>query len=171
MPAAAWYYCWFYFCRLQLFYSRQPWHDRLLAWSCTDECAYQCMWKTVENVYRKNEIPVQQFYGKWPFVRLWGIQEPASAIFSIFNLMPHIYMVCKIVKKIPSETVMFPVWVGYSIVSINTWIWSTVFHTRDWEVTEKVRIRLPYIPSDYKTFLGEGSSICILGKTHYAFLY
>ena len=126
--------------RLQLFHANQAWHDRLLRWSCPEECSYQCMWDTVENSYRKNDFPVQQFHGKWPFIRILGIQEPASALFSIFNLLPHIYMFRKIRKLIPSETKTYNVWLGYSLVSINTWTWSTIFHTRDWDITEKVRI-------------------------------
>ena len=85
---------------------------------------------------------MQQFYGKWPFIRFLGIQEPASAAFSIFNLVPHIYMLRKLVRTIPSETVTYRIWVGYSLVSINTWTWSTIFHTRDWDVTEQVSIKM-----------------------------
>ena len=123
---------------LQLFHLRQPWHDWLLSWSCRDDCSYQCMWDTVENSYRKNKLPVQQFHGKWPFIRILGVQEPASALFSILNLLPHVYMLRKIIQTIPSETITYRVWIGYALVSINTWIWSTAFHTRDWNLTEKV---------------------------------
>ena len=126
--------------RIKLFHLQQAWHEKMLSWSCNDECAYQCMWDTVDNSYRKYGFPVQQFYGKWPFIRFLGIQEPASAFFSILNLLPHIYMLRKMVKTIPSDTITYRVWVGYSLVSINTWFWSTVFHTRDWDVTEKVCI-------------------------------
>lgn len=44
----------------------------------------------------QNFLPFQsgrntpQFYGKWPFVRIIGIQEPAAALFSIFNLAAHV---------------------------------------------------------------------------------
>ena len=84
---------------LQLFHLRQPWHDWLLSWSCRDDCSYQCMWDTVENSYRKNKLPVQQFHGKWPFIRIFGVQEPASAFFSILNLLPHVYMLRKIIQN------------------------------------------------------------------------
>jgi len=29
-------------------------------------------------------------------------------------------------------------WIGFGVCSINTWIWSTIFHTRDFEFTEKM---------------------------------
>ena len=122
-----------------MFHAQQAWHDRLLLWSCPEECSYQCMWDTVENSYRKNGYPVQQFHGKWPFIRFFGIQEPASAIFSIFNLVPHILMFRKMKRLIPRDTKTYWVWLGYSLVSINTWTWSTIFHTRDWDITEKVK--------------------------------
>ena len=102
------------------------------------------MWDTVHNYYRKHNAPVQQFHGKWPFIRILGIQEPASAVFSIFNLVPHIYMLRKLVRTVPSETVTYRIWIGYSLVSINTWVWSTIFHTRDWDVTEKVSTKRLY---------------------------
>ena len=31
----------------------------------------------------------QQYHGKWPFSRAWGVQEPASAVFSVANLAVH----------------------------------------------------------------------------------
>ena len=132
----------YYYSRLQLFQRRQAFSEWLLSWSCYDECSYICMWDTVNNLYRKNNAQVQQFHGKWPFIRILGIQEPASAIFSIFNLVPHIYMLRKIVRTIPSETVTYRIWIGYSLVSINTWLWSTIFHTRDWDITEQVSIKI-----------------------------
>ena len=122
-----------------MFHLQQAWHDRLLFWSCPEECSYQCMWDTVENSYRKNGYPIQQFHGKWPFIRIFGIQEPASALFSVFNLIPHILMLRRIGESIPRETKTYFVWLGYCLVSINTWTWSTIFHTRDWDITEKVK--------------------------------
>ena len=34
-------------------------------------------------------LPVLQYYGKWPFVRLGTVQEPAAALFSLLNLLAH----------------------------------------------------------------------------------
>lgn len=63
---------------------RLPWVLRLLRWGCGEECQYQCMWQVTSEDVRLNR-PVKQFFGKWPFVRVFGVQEPASAIFSAFN--------------------------------------------------------------------------------------
>lgn len=46
---------------------------KYLGWSCTDECQYQCMWRTVDyfvEIEKRQTVP--QFYGKWPFVRFYG---------------------------------------------------------------------------------------------------
>ena len=33
---------------------------------------------------------------------------------------------------------MYSVWIGYGIVSLNAWLWSTIFHSRDVDLTEKM---------------------------------
>ena len=71
-----------------------------------------------------------QFHGKWPFVRVLGIQEAASALFSVLNLLPHVFMLRKLRAQVPPGTRMRNVWTAYGLVSINTWTWSTIFHTR-----------------------------------------
>jgi len=42
------------------------------------------MHSIMDKVFEKGE-PVQQYYGKWPFWRLLGMQEPASLLFSTLN--------------------------------------------------------------------------------------
>lgn len=38
---------------------------------------------------RRKGINLEQYYGKWPFTRVLGVQEIASVIFSIANFIPH----------------------------------------------------------------------------------
>ncbi|KAJ9590287.1 hypothetical protein L9F63_027876, partial [Diploptera punctata] len=64
----------------------QPFYLKLTKWTCRDECSYNCMWKTVDAFINRN-WNVPQFHGKWPFVRIFGIQEPASVLFSISTLL------------------------------------------------------------------------------------
>lgn len=45
------------------FKSKQPWIRQVLRWSCTDECRYTCMWKTVR-AFEKDGSPIPQFFGK-----------------------------------------------------------------------------------------------------------
>lgn len=56
----------------------QPVYLRFLGWSCEEECKYQCQWGTIEflmspdvNISWKN---IPQFYGKWTFRRILGVQ-------------------------------------------------------------------------------------------------
>jgi len=120
------------------FQKQQPQIERWLGWHCFDECDYQCMWSTIQALGR-----VYQFHGKWPFVRIYGVQEPASALFSVFNLVSHLVMASKLWRAIGGgvnsrwSCPTFKVWMTYAVISVNAWTWSTVFHTRDVSWTEK----------------------------------
>lgn len=118
------------------FVSLQPWYLWLFQWSCKDECRYQCMWKTVD-AFKKDHIGVPQFYGKWPFVRFLGIQEPASVLFSIMNGLWHL-RILTYRKLVPTKIPMYYIWHVYALIGFNAWFWSTVFHTKDTEFTEKM---------------------------------
>nr|XP_022305826.1 post-GPI attachment to proteins factor 3-like [Crassostrea virginica] len=121
---------------LQHFRESQPWVEALLHWSCGDECQYQCMWTTVE-AFRKDNIDVPQFYGKWPFVRVLGVQEPASVVFSVLNGLYHL-RIFSYRAAVPSSTPMYYVWHVVAAIGIHAWTWSTIFHTRDFPLTEKM---------------------------------
>ncbi|XP_037084681.1 post-GPI attachment to proteins factor 3-like [Pollicipes pollicipes] len=110
---------------------------RGLVWTCPDDCKYECMWKTVD-AFVENGIDIPQFYGKWPFVRWLGMQEPASAIFSILNLLGHVLMLVRFTRLVPRRAPLYWLWIAYSLVCINAWFWSTVFHAKDSDVTEKL---------------------------------
>ena len=73
-----------------------------LPWSCNDHCHYGCMWMAedihrafIANKANSEDYKPKKFEGRWPFYRLWGIQEPASAIFSIANSLPFAYYFLK----------------------------------------------------------------------------
>ncbi|EGG02659.1 uncharacterized protein MELLADRAFT_72754 [Melampsora larici-populina 98AG31] len=44
---------------------------------------------------------IVQFHGKWPFKRWHGIQEPLSALFSIFNLLTYLFSYYQLKHTIP----------------------------------------------------------------------
>jgi hypothetical protein len=81
-------------------------------------------------------LEVYQYYGKWPFYRLHGIQEPASVVFSIGNGLVHLYYFRQIYKQCPSTYFLKGFMLLYTCIGINAWLWSTVFHSRDVKVTE-----------------------------------
>ncbi|VDN18707.1 unnamed protein product [Dibothriocephalus latus] len=112
-------------------------HERAVVWNCEDECKYNCIWWAVE-AFQQDGLPVPQFYGKWPQVRIFGIQEPASALFSLLNLFAQWHTLNLFCENIPWRSPMSFTWVFFSLVGINAWFWSTVFHTYDTRFTEYV---------------------------------
>ncbi|RUS71230.1 hypothetical protein EGW08_021011 [Elysia chlorotica] len=120
----------------EVFSQRQPFHMKLLRWTCEDECKYDCMWTTVE-AYNQDGSSVPQFYGKWPFVRYAGIQEPASMVFSLLNALCHLAILVYR-SKVSKSTQMYYVWHGMALVGVITWSCAMIFHTRDTPLTEKL---------------------------------
>ncbi len=47
---------------LKEFQEKQTFFEYAFQWSCQDECAYECMWKTVDSM-KSNGQPVVQFHG------------------------------------------------------------------------------------------------------------
>eukprot|EP01134_Creolimax_fragrantissima_P006918 CFRG6918T1 len=116
-------------------------HLSLLGWTQTEDCRYTCMHR-VTKYDKENERPIRQFYGKWPFTRIFGIQEPASVLASILNALAHIWGIHMYRKAIPAgkayECSLRTIWLTWSLFSINAWVWSTIFHCRDTPFTEKM---------------------------------
>lgn len=102
---------------------------RLTRWTCTDDCKYQCMHMLTDIAIRESS-KIHQYYGKWPFWRLFGMQEPASVAFSLWNMYYHIQGWRQLRSKIPSDHPMRSYYLTCAIVSVNAWLWSAVFHTR-----------------------------------------
>ena len=117
---------------LDYFKTRQcdiPLLFRLARWTCEDECRYQCMRFITDNAVKEQE-PILQYYGKWPFARFAGMQEPASVAFSVLNLVAHFHGSQMVSKRVPLDHPMRPYYLTWSYISINAWFWSSVFHTR-----------------------------------------
>jgi hypothetical protein len=95
------------------------------------------MWSAVE-YFRGRIKRTPQFHGKWPFVRLGGIQEPASALFSVANFIAFAYMLTAFLRMVPSEAPMYYAWTLYCCIGMIAWICSTIFHSRDTPLTEKL---------------------------------
>jgi len=102
---------------------------RFTRWTCTDECKYHCMRFLTDNAVQEHQ-PIMQYYGKWPFVRYAGMQEPASVAFSVMNLIAHVQGARIVSRRVPRDHPMRPYYLAWSYISINAWFWSSVFHTR-----------------------------------------
>ncbi|XP_045473171.1 post-GPI attachment to proteins factor 3 [Harmonia axyridis] len=106
-----------------------------MQWPCFDECRYNCMWDTVEKLESAN-VSIPQFHGKWPFVRVLGIQEPASTIFSFLNFLFHLKWIKIFRKRVFSGAPLYWMWHVFACVNLNAWFWSIIFHARDTQFTE-----------------------------------
>ncbi|KAK9761088.1 hypothetical protein K7432_014267 [Basidiobolus ranarum] len=110
---------------------------RLTLWTCLDDCKYNCMQQITESAAKSGE-QIVQYYGKWPFIRIFGLQEPASVVFSILNGWAHWHHWNAIKIRVPDQYFLKPFYFGYAIVGMNAWLWSSVFHSRDTSLTEKL---------------------------------
>ncbi|KAJ7063646.1 Per1-like protein [Mycena amicta] len=110
---------------------------RVTRWTCEDNCKYTCMHHITTRDKHLGD-PVHQYYGKWPFWRLAGMQEPASVAFSLLNFWAHWRGLSRVRREIPDSHPMKRYYIIWSFTGLNAWIWSAIFHTRDWPVTEKL---------------------------------
>lgn len=137
----------------------------IMQWDCLSDCRYHCMW-LLENKKKASSdhshTPVEKYFGKWPFLRFLGAQEPASVLFSLFNLFGAAACLLSISQQIAIQqqnnhkkkwTSSYPtkerkkksalyamipsMWTWYFFLSCNAWLWSSVFHCRDTKSTEK----------------------------------
>ena len=69
-----------------------------------------------------------------PFERYWGLQEPASVLFSLFNIIPHAYFVSKYLNFSPSSH--SPSLLLHALMGIMAFSFSAIFHSRDFPLTE-----------------------------------
>lgn len=113
----------------------------LTLWTCPQNCDYLCQRTVTANRIGRGES-IEQFHGKWPFQRVFGIQEPMSVLFSILNFIPHYYGIKKLRRFLkPSLTtprVLVYTYIGIAITGMNAWTWSSVFHVRDFVLTERL---------------------------------
>lgn len=140
----------------------------LWRWDCPADCSYVCMW-LMERSRPSDAGPVQKYYGKWPFRRWMGMQEPAAVLFSLLNLAAHAHCLARFVRlcralgkgrqrqakgrrqerggggsgggEVAARGGGYPyrwLWGGYMALSINAWLWSAVFHSRDTRLTERL---------------------------------
>ena len=82
--------------------------------------------------------PIVQFHGKWPFLRFLGMQEPFSVLFSFLNFLAHRNGLAKIRDRIPSDYPLQIYYIAFSYIGMASWVFSMIFHTRDFDVTEKL---------------------------------
>lgn len=116
-------------------------HLRLLFWDCPQECDYTCQHVITDQREALDPPmmePVVQFHGKWPFHRFLGMQEPFSVLFSLFNFLAHRWGMQKLRNEVPARYSLRTYYLGFGYFGLASWIFSMVFHTRDFNITEKL---------------------------------
>ncbi|TKA60222.1 hypothetical protein B0A49_11332 [Cryomyces minteri] len=114
---------------------------RLLLWDCPSECDYNCQHIITDKRLARDPPhlqPILQFHGKWPFYRFLGMQEPFSVIFSLFNFLAHDYGMQRIRENIPVNYPMRKYYITLGYFGLASWVFSMIFHTRDFSITEKL---------------------------------
>ncbi|KAI8635195.1 Per1-like-domain-containing protein [Xylariaceae sp. FL1651] len=114
-----------------------PFHHRLLLWTCAQECDYTCQ-HIVTTRRLESGQPITQFHGKWPFVRVLGMQEPFSVLFSLANFLAHQNGLAKLRERVPAGYPLRHYYELFAYFGMASWIASAVFHTRDFAATEQL---------------------------------
>jgi hypothetical protein len=124
-----------------------------MLWDCPSNCDYTCQHViTDKRVNREPPMlePIVQYHGKWPFARFMGMQEPFSVLFSFMNFMAHYWGQGKIQSSISPSYPLRKWYVAFGYFGYASWIFSMIFHTRDFDVTEK----LDYFAAGASIFYG-----------------
>ena len=109
---------------------------RLTLWTCADNCDYLCSHAVTDEAEKRIRLnggsaaTIQQFYGKWAFWRLLGMQEPASVLFSLLNLWAHLNGHRLLRHNVPNRHPMRKFYLWWSYINANAWVWSSMFHIR-----------------------------------------
>ncbi|TYG92178.1 hypothetical protein ES288_A11G009900v1 [Gossypium darwinii] len=128
-------------------YLQEPLYQKWKQLDCRSDCRYHCMIAREEQRWKLGGKPIK-YHGKWPFQRVYAIQEPAAVAFSAISLAIQFHgwlsFFILLNYKLPLRpdkktyyeyTGLFHI---YAILAMNFWFWSAVCHTRDVELTEKL---------------------------------
>ena len=99
----------------------------VMQWDDVSSCQYECM-RNISDEREKEGMPVLKYYGHWPYHRVLGLQEPASALFSFCNAIPHLYYLS---TKAHMFAESLRIWIVlYGTIATVAWLCSTLFHAR-----------------------------------------
>ncbi|XP_056685371.1 uncharacterized protein [Spinacia oleracea] len=120
-------------------YLQEPLYLKWKQWDCHSDCRYYCMLAREEERRKLGEKPVK-YHGRWPFRRVYGIQEPVSISFSSLNLAIQFHgwisFFILINYKLPltdNRKTYYEysgLWHIYGVLAMNCWFWAPVFHSR-----------------------------------------
>eukprot|EP00252_Welwitschia_mirabilis_P018212 TRINITY_DN4048_c0_g1_i1.p1 TRINITY_DN4048_c0_g1~~TRINITY_DN4048_c0_g1_i1.p1 ORF type:complete len:352 (-),score=53.60 TRINITY_DN4048_c0_g1_i1:352-1407(-) len=129
-------------------FMQEPLYLRWKESDCKSDCHYHCMIDREIERERSGQKPVK-YYGKWPLKRVFGLQEPLSVAFSVINLalqfhgwLSFLILVYYKLPLRPETRNTYYDFTGlsiiYGILSMNYSLWSSFFHSRDVDFTERL---------------------------------
>ena len=66
------------------------------------------------------------------------MQEPFSVLFSLLNFLAHRYGMDRLRAEVPARYSLRPYYLAFGYFGLASWIFSMIFHTRDFNITEKL---------------------------------
>lgn len=66
------------------------------------------------------------------------MQEPFSVLFSFLNLLAHWHGMSRVQESIPAWHSMRKYYMMFGYIGLASWTFSMIFHTRDFDITEKL---------------------------------
>lgn len=113
---------------------------RLTRWGCADECKHACILEAEGDREAAGLRPLK-YFGKWPFVRVLGLQEPASVALSLANGAAHVVGLRRLRAehaRLATPSRLRRLWGAHAGLSLCAWAASAVFHGRDTPATTAV---------------------------------
>ena len=105
-------------------------------WNNDSNCKYMCM-RYVVAERNKYYLPLLQYWGKWPFPCSLFIEEPASFLFSLINLIENVVGWLHYRRHLDCRRTS-TMWHAHSFLSKLQVGCARVFHNRDIYWTEKL---------------------------------
>ncbi|KAG8390291.1 hypothetical protein BUALT_Bualt01G0068300 [Buddleja alternifolia] len=143
-------------------YLQEPLYVQWKQWDCQSDCSYHCMLSREEERQKLGHKPAK-YHGKWPFKRIYGIQEPVSVALSALNLAVQFHgwvsffiLVNYKLPFRPNKKTYYEfsgLWHIYSIFAMNAWFWNAVYHSRDVDLIEKLDYSSAVALLGYSLFL------------------
>lgn len=104
---------------------------------CTDICKYGCI-DIITNIRNDLNQPMNKYYGHWPFKRYFGMEEPASSLFSLINTFPHLQYIVQYFLNFKilhgKHKYYMSNWIFlYAISSTIAFTCSTLYHSKKTE--------------------------------------
>lgn len=109
------------------------------ALNCYESCSYDCM-QSITKMRISKGHSILKYYGHWPVTRHFDMEEPASAIFSMLNCLPHLsYLLGRVCKEAENTQYYMTKWLNVlTFVSLNAWVTSTLYHSKKTTVSSRV---------------------------------